>query len=310
MIERTDIYELLFSGNIGYGAYTNVVKAALSYPFLSFYLFVENNRIGLSLNKDLPPVMYTPIQTGDNREYEWVSYDCTGLTPDITDAQFEPITTITIEAVFVLDATHNSDPFYWEVEDGNVSLYLCREPYSPLTTYPWSFYVGDVDYLWMHIEGAPSTCDDYAAYYGVAPIDMSRVDYMVWFWGDAGQSYCLPFSIEEEEGSAATTQHSVVSYCQDEDLQAPPVVEQERYSTLTAGRRIRLRCSVPLSPDDYQKATAIAGSPYYYYLPQCYGEKTPFEIYDITRCHVEDFSTSWEYGDGTKAIEITLTRWQ
>ncbi len=310
MIERTDIYELTFNGNIGFGAYTGVVKAALSFPFLSLYLFAENAPIGLIIYKDLPPIMYTSIRTGENREYRWLSYDCTGLSPDITDAQFAPKTTITISGIVYIDSLGKRSPTYMRVEGGDVTLYLCREPYSPLTTYPWSFYVGDVDYLWMHIEGAPSTCDDYAAYYGVAPIDMSRVDYMVWFWGDAGQSYCLPFSIVEEEGAASATQHSVTSYYIDNDLQSPPVVKQERYSTLTAGRRIRLRCSVPLSPDDYQKATAIAGSPYYYFLPQCYGEKTPFEVYDITRCHVEDFSTSWEYGDGTKDIEITLTRWQ
>lgn len=306
MIERTDIYDIAFTGNIGFGAYTSVVKAALSYPFRSWWLHGEWS-VGLIFDLDSPPIMYTRTATPTSSfNVVWLSFDCVALSPDITDAQFEPITTLSIQAVFV---TPDSAPKVLEVENGDVTLYLCREPYSPLTGYPWSFFVGEGDYLWMHIEGAPSTCDDYALLYNVPKIDMSKVDYLIWFWGAAGQSYCLPFSLVEHEGTATAADHSVVSIYAQDDLQAPLLVEEDKYSELKAGRRVRLRCSVPLSPDDYQTATAIADSPYYYYYPQCFTERDPMEVYDVTRCNVEDFSVSWEYGDGSKDIEITITKY-
>lgn len=286
VINENGIYEFADDSSTGSNiTYTSVIYAALTYPFWCS-----------------SPTTATAVRFGRQRYVleEGVTL-VDRIAPEVGLAQLQPVATPGLIWV---------DLFYIYKEydtDKGVTLWLCKEKYTPLTTYPWRFYFGDPFELRMHITGAPTAAkvkeyaQGYASYYGV-PVFSGCFDYYVWWYGVAGQCYCLPFSVVDTEysGKADTTRATAIPVYIGQYNNFGQTIN---YSTIRPSKSLRLRCSVPLSDDDYQTAATIAASPYYYYADSSLST-------DMKRCYVEDFSTAWETGNGDKTIEMTIKQYE
>lgn len=289
-ITERDIYEFATDDN---GIlYTSVILAALSYPFYMRGPSDTNYLIG---------VVFGSVKLAfARRQYDITTgvVLCDWFTPEVGLAQLQPVANPSLQ--WLGDEADVFDT------DKGLTLWMCKEKYSPLTTYPWSFFFGDPFALRMHVSGAPTTAkvadlpNGYASYYGV-PVFGGCFDYYVWWYGSAGQSYCLPFSVvaTEYSGEATTTSETAIPVYIGQYTNFGQTIQ---YSSIRPATGLRLRCSVPLSDEDYQVAASIASSPYYYWCDSSLST-------DMKRCYVEDFSTSWETGQGDKTIEITIKQY-
>lgn len=280
-INENDIYKFATDDSTGTTiTYTSANKAALTYPFWS-----HNAPTAIKLGRQRY-VLSNGVTLVDS------------MVPQVGLAQLEPVVT---PSLIWLDLSLGE---YKEYDlDRGLTLWMCKEKYNPLTTYPWHFYFGDPFALRMHISGAPTVskvkeyAQGYASYYGV-PVFGGCFDYYVWWYGTAGQCYCLPFSVVDTEysGKADTTRATAIPVYIGQYTNFGQTIN---YSTIRPSKSLRLRCAVPLSDDDYQTAATIAASPYYYYADSALRS-------DMKRCYMEEFSTAWETGNGDKTIEITI----
>lgn len=287
---ENDIYEFATDD---YGiTYTSVIKAALTYPFYMSSGVDTSYLVGV--------IFGTHRLAFARREYAYNrgSVTCDWFTPEVGLAQLQPVANPSLQ--WLGDEADVFDT------DRGITLWLCKEKYNPLTEYPWHFFFGDPFALRMHITGAPTAAkvadlpNGYASYYGV-PVFVGCFDYYVWWYGTAGQSYCLPFSVVETEyrGEATTTSETAIPVYIGQYNNFGQTIQ---YSRIRPTKSLRLRCSVPLSDDDYQTAASIASSPYYYWCDSSLST-------DMKRCYLEDFSSSWETGTGDKTIEITIKQY-